>query len=702
MTTSHMYRILPLLLLLLGTTTTVAQDQPLAPAAPPVYEEGSEAYILQQTARLYRQHANLLDAKAAINLEHYEDLLDEVVLDLRGFLADEDFQAHPQLRTLYQSVVTEYETYYGEVDTLSIQRGDIYAFHNAMFTAMEDDDPLLEDVVMPAIPPMRTTVPMTVNRRVRQSIAYLKRTQDDKINIWRSRATTYFPMIEQIAREEGAPDELKYLALVESGLNPKARSWARAAGMWQFISATGKAYGLNVNSWVDERMDPEKATRAAIRHLLDLHRLFGGDWQLALAGYNCSPARVKRAVRRAQSQLGETRKATFWDAYPYLPRETRNYVPGFIAAALMVSNPEAFNLKSIAPGPRFEYDLVPVRHMLDLETIARMIGVEVSVIKAMNPELRRDVIPPTTSPYMLRIPLGTSGSFLAEYAHMEAEQSLGDLMHTVAAGQSLRQVARKYGVTTGAIKRANNLSSNTLQRGQRLRIPVKPYDSTPNREIAAGGARSVRFSTLTLYPVAADMPEDLNSGPAANIRSVATEAETRAAASSSSGSGTRRTHRVRRGETLSGIAKRYGVSLSKLRSWNNIRGSRIRVGQRLKIYGGKATASSKSSSAPKTVYHVVRRGDTLGKIARKYGTSVRTLKKLNGLRSNTIRRGQRLKVSGKASAKSTAKTTTYRVKRGDTLGKIASRNGVRVSDLKRWNNLRSSRIRVGQRLKIRK
>src|SRR5690606_8547032 len=186
-------------------------------------------------------------------------------------------------------------------------------------------------------------------------IAFLLRSPGH-VSRLRSRADTYFPMIERILAEEGVPDELKYLAMVESALNPRARSHAGAAGMWQFISATGRAYGLRAQSDVDDRLDPERATRAAARHLRDLHERFG-DWQLALAGYNCNPARIQREITRAEARLG--RRATFCDIYDHIPRETRGYVPMYIATALVLSNPEAFDLPPAEPGPRYVFDTIP-------------------------------------------------------------------------------------------------------------------------------------------------------------------------------------------------------------------------------------------------------------------------------------------------------------------------------------------------------
>ena len=234
------------------------------------------------------------------------------------------------------------------------------------------------------------------------------------------RSASYFPMIEHVFAEENVPDELKYLALVESGLNLHARSWAGAAGPWQFISATGRAYDLEIDEWRDERLDPEKATRAAARHLRDLYQLFGGDWHLALAGYNCSPSVIKAAMRKAEAELG--REPTFWDIYEDIPQETRAYVPTFIATALIVSNPDAFDLERVLPGPQYAYDLVPVRGMMPLETVAGLAGTDVSRIRALNPELLRDTLPPSREPYYVRIPYGSFDAFATAYADLTPEQ----------------------------------------------------------------------------------------------------------------------------------------------------------------------------------------------------------------------------------------------------------------------------------------
>src|SRR5690606_38766660 len=304
----------------------------------------SDREILSAIGRIYDRHARLLEAAALEDNDLVEEQLDVAMTEIQQLLAYPEVVARPRFRDLYRTVLSEYERHYGiPADSLALPFGDIFAVRDELFDALNMvDEPLLEDVDVPFVTPVATTIPMTQNRLVEQSIAYLLRSPEKHLYNWMSRAQTYFPMIEKILAEEGVPDELKYLAMVESGLNPRARSWAAANGMWQFISATGRAYGLEVNSWVDERLDPEKATRAAARHLKDLHKMFGGDWQLALAGYNCSPARVKRAIARAERRLN--RRATFWDIYNDIPRETRNYVPMFIAAALVSSNPDAYGV----------------------------------------------------------------------------------------------------------------------------------------------------------------------------------------------------------------------------------------------------------------------------------------------------------------------------------------------------------------------
>ena len=318
--------------------------------------------------------------------------------------------------------MTEYEQYY---DAPALDRGEIYAFREGLFAATESvEGPLLEDVELPeALGPNVAVIPMTMNRLVEGSLNYLRRANGHTARV-RTRADTYFPMIEQILAEEGVPDELKYLAVVESALNPRARSHAAAAGMWQFIQATGAAYDLRVTNERDDRLDPEQSTRAAARHLRDLYERFG-DWQLALAGYNCNPNRIARAVRSAEERLGRT--ATFWDIYDDIPRETRNYVPMFIATALIMSNPSQFGLPAHDPGPRYVYDEVPVEVGTSLATVAAAAGTTVDAVRALNPSFRRDRVPaaPSGDVRMVRIPLGA-------YASNETGRRLSASKSTVA------------------------------------------------------------------------------------------------------------------------------------------------------------------------------------------------------------------------------------------------------------------------------
>lgn len=590
----------------------------------------------------YEHQVMMLRSAAVADNAAYESSLDSAMAVLDRLLIQEDIAESARFRELYRSVVTEYEGYYGSIDTFTTAYGEIEGVHQELFSYIESDD-LIDDLFLEDLPEIQTTIPIVHNSLVERSITYLMRKPDMTVDLWRTRAETYFPMVEKILEEEGAPDELKYLALIESGLVPHARSWARAAGMWQFISATGRMYGLGVTRWADERMDPEKATRAAARHLLDLYELFNHDWHLAMAGYNCSPARVKRAIRRVRRATGK--EPTFFDIYRHLPRETRAYVPMFMAAAIVMSHPDKFELKDVEPGARYEFDVVPVHHMLSLETIAGWTGADVATLKALNPEIRRGFVPPTEKPYMLRIPIRTSSRFAESYEPWAAENPKVDLVHQVRSGESITKVSKIYGVGVAEIRRANGLSGNTIHAGQKLQIPVVPYTTKSSEEMFAIGPRSVRYRQPSIDPVAVVNFDNSSSGPGANIQTVANRSQKRAktlnasssssSSSSASESGSRVRYRVKRGDNLSKIAKKYGTSVSNIKSWNNLKSTRIRSGQVLTLYSGDGGGSAT---------HKVRRGQTLSAIARRYGKSIRQIKSANGLRSDRIYVGQRLTI----------------------------------------------------------
>ncbi len=294
--------------------------------------------FLERLSVLYGYQSDIMAAAAREDEDALASVLDLAMGELGHLIQNDYLTEDPRFSSVYETLVGEYELLYGPSDTLFAAFGDIFDVRKALFASLDSvKDPLLEDVVPTGLQPVGTEVPMTMNRLVESSMEFLLRERRESLQAWMSRADTYLPMIEQIFEEEGVPNELKYLAMIESGLNPRARSWAQAVGMWQFVAATGRAYDLNVNAWVDDRMDPELSTRASARHLRSLYDYYDQDWQIALAGYNCSPRCIKRAMRRS----GRT-NPTFWDIYPYLPRETRNYIPTYIATSLIASNPEAY------------------------------------------------------------------------------------------------------------------------------------------------------------------------------------------------------------------------------------------------------------------------------------------------------------------------------------------------------------------------
>lgn len=672
----------------------------IATAAP---DTVTNAAFLERLSVLYSYQADLMAALAREDDEAATDALDLAMSELGQLVKRDYLLDDPRFSAVYRVLVDEYERVYGPSDTLFTAFGDIFDVRNALFAELEAiEDPLLEDVVPSGLQPVGTEFPMTMNRLVESSMQFLLRERQESLQAWLRRADTYFPMIEQIFEEEGVPEELKYLAMIESGLNPRARSWASAVGMWQFIAATGRAYDLNVNAWVDDRMDPELATRAAAKHLKDLYRMYDEDWQIALAGYNCSPRCINRAKRRTGMS-----NPTFWDIYPYLPRETRNYIPTYIAAALITSNPSAYGLERGEPGPDYSYHVVPVTGMLSLSDVASMAGTDVATIKALNPNLRRDTLPPTVGAFYLRLPIGTHDSFVAAYEALPPSAKRPSGEYIVRRGDTLSGIGQQFGVSVAMIMQKNGLRSTNIRIGQRLVVPIADYSQTiPDIQFADASQSTVQYRRRVNRPILMEQQvatADAGSPVQTPATSGATPVRTvsqQGGNASSSGPSTeeapkapvRIVHTVRRGDTISEIATRYGVPARNIQGWNGLSGSRINVGQRLTIYTDGRDAPA-GSAGPTT--HRVERGDTLSEIADQYNVTVAQLRQWNNIRGSNIRVGQRLSVYTDQ-----GQPREHVVRRGDTLIEIAQQYGVSVANIKDWNNLRSNTIRVGQRLKI--
>ena len=374
-------------------------------------------------------------------------------------------------------------------------------------------------------------IPMILNDSVENNLEYFKTRGRDVFQLWLDRSARYIPVMKEIFKEKNLPEDLVYVAMIESGFNPYAVSWARAVGPWQFMPATGKLYGLKIDWWMDERKDPIKSTNAAAEHLKDLHNLFG-SWPLALASYNAGAGKVQRAVLR-------TRSDDFWDlkASRYIRKETKNYVPKWMAATIIAKNPEAYGF-SVSNYEPYKFDEVTVGESTDLRLVARCADCAYEVIKELNPELRRWVTPPQLSKYTIRIPAGKKELFLANYAAIPPEQKIKWDRHEVRRGETLAGLAKQYNTTPEAIRDINGLKRNRIKPGKHVLIPLDL------------NGKNQDLSYLT--------PEQ--SGKQQQIL-----------------------YRVRRGETLSKIARRHNVTVADIREWNKGLGSSVRAGQKIKL-----------------------------------------------------------------------------------------------------------------------
>jgi membrane-bound lytic murein transglycosylase D len=377
-----------------------------------------------------------------------------------------------------------------------------------------------------------------------------------------SRGARYLPMIQEVFRAEGLPLDLAYVPLVESAFKPSALSRAKARGIWQFMRGTGLEMGLKHDWYIDERADPEKATRAAAKYLKSLNDMFDGDWHLALASYNGGPGRVQRAMRRSGRE-------DFWSLSAttrYLPRETRDYVPLILAAVIIAKNPAQYGM-TITPWEEPRFETVQVDKPVDIRRIAEWAAAPVEAIQELNPELRRWTTPVRASDYELKVPEGTAEIVRARMSEGDPSELTALSRHTVKRGETLVSIARRLKVSRADLAEANYMSIRARVRpGQQLIIPRAPTLLLATHSDAPAPVVEARSSdVVTVSNVTVPRPENSEQ--------------------------TKLVHRVKRGDTLFSIARLYRTTVASLKQWNRIRGNAIMVGQRLTIFtkAGAAT-----------------------------------------------------------------------------------------------------------------
>lgn len=495
---------------------TQQQTQPQKPD--PVAETIAEAEKAYQ-AGLGDYKAGHLDA-AKQEFNHAVDLLMQGPVDVK---------ADDRLQQEFDKITEEIN----KLEMVAFKEGDGFTEQKSEPAPIDEAN----EVTFPADPnvkaraeadlkTLQSDLPLVINDYVAGYINYFSTSGRGAFESALARSGRYRDMILRVFKEQGVPQDLIYLAQAESGFKPLALSRARARGMWQFMASRGTGYGLRRSWWVDDRQDPEKATRAAARHLKDLYNQFG-DWYLAMAAYNSGPGNVQQAVKR-------TGYADFWELYKrnVLPAETKNYVPIILAMTIMSKNPARYGLDAVQPEPALKYDVARVNYPVDLRLVAECVDAPVDQLIQLNPSLLRRTTP-KDQPFDLRLPEGTKEKYETAIASIPEDKRVAWRYHKVERGETLAGVARKYHTTERAITQVNNLKGSELVAESRLVIPVSA---------SAAGAGKIVYSR---YPSR---------------------------------------YKVHSGDTVLSVAEDFGVPADRLRRWNRLKGNDLRRGRMLVVY----------------------------------------------------------------------------------------------------------------------
>ena len=467
-----------------------------------------------------------------------------------------------------------------------------------------------DKVYIERIEKMNSFITLPYNEVVRNYIILYSEKMPTKMSHILGLCNYYMPIFQEVLNKYDLPEELKAMAVIESALNPVAVSRAGAKGMWQFMYSTAKIYGLHIDSYVDERLDPFKSADAAARYLQDAYEIFG-DWNLAIASYNCGAGNVNKAIRRSGG------KRAFWDIYPYLPRETRGYVPAFVGALYAMTYYKEHGIKPEAVEMPVHVDTFRISKMLHLKQVSELVGIPHEEIRNLNPQYTHDVVPGNSREYILRLPYTYTNSFIEHEDSLytyKADQYLNPatlkkildgadgerIVYKVKSGDYLGRIASRYRCTVAQLKRWNGLKNNNLRVGQKL-------------VIYRGGSSS-------------------SAAPAAAPSNATT-------------------YTVKKGDTLGKIAEMHKCTVAQIKQWNNLSSNNIQVGQKLKVKGSASASSApQQKAAPSGDYitYTIKSGDSFYSIAKNYpGVSAQDIMDFNGLNSSKIKPGMKIRIPKK-------------------------------------------------------